>query len=382
MIVLDSAGAGALPDWRNYDEEPGNTLVHVSEAAGGLKMPNCGALGLGNILNLKGVPPVKRPLALYGKAPLTTCGKDTTAGHWEMAGIVLKEPFPVFPQGFPLDFISRLEQSFGTEILCNLPYSGTQVIEDYGEEHLCTKNPIVYTSADSVLQIACHESLYSNEELYALCQKARELCTGPYGVGRVIARPFKGEPHAFIRTKYRRDFSLQPPEPNWLTALTSLGIPVTGVGKISDIFGGCGITESYPVKGNSLCINETLRLLKEGDRGLFFVNLVDFDMLYGHRNDPTGYARALEEFDGSLGKMLSLLKDDDLLIITADHGNDPTTASTDHNREYVPVLVCDKERPGGSIGIRGTLGDLGATTFAALTGELRENIPGDPVLNF
>lgn len=309
---------------------------------------------------------------------MTTCGKDTTAGHWEMMGIVLQEQFPTFPKGFPPAFIEDLEAAFGHEILCNLPYSGTAVIEDYGEEHMKTKKPIVYTSADSVLQIACHEDVYSNEELYVFCAKARKLCAGPYGVGRVIARPFKGTPHHFERTKYRKDFSLLPPEPNYLTAMAEQGVATWGVGKIGDIFAMEGLTHSLPVKGNPLCLQETIRLMDEEKEGFFFVNLVDFDMLYGHRSDPRGYADALEAFDCSLDEMLPRLKEDDLLIITADHGNDPTDLSTDHNREYVPLLMVGAGMK--DLGVLKTMADIGATAYTALTGKTVEALPGECIL--
>lgn len=380
LIVLDSAGAGALPDWADYDDAPGHTLANVAKAVGGLSLPNCGKLGLGNILPLTGVPPVEKPLASYGKAPLTTKGKDTTAGHWEIMGIVLKEPFPVFPKGFPADLVAALTASFHTGILCNQPYSGTQVIEDYGEEHLATGKPIVYTSADSVLQIACHDKVYSTEALYALCEKARALCIGKYAVGRVIARPFTGEHHAFVRTKYRKDFSLRPPASNYLTALCDRHIFTCGVGKIGDIFNMEGIQQTYPVKGNELCLKEIEKLLHEGDKGFYFINLVDFDMLYGHRNDPFGYAKALNHFDRSLNRILPLINSDDLLIITADHGNDPTTVSNDHNREYVPVLMYAPGLPGKDLGILATMSDIGATAYYALTGENAPAINGESVL--
>ncbi|MGM9566790.1 MAG: phosphopentomutase [Clostridia bacterium] len=378
LIVLDSVGIGPMPDWRDYDPEPGDTLVNTAKARGGLSLPNCGGLGLGNIREIEGVPPTDSPAGAYGKAPLTTCGKDTTAGHWEMMGIVLKKRFPVFPEGFPDVFVKELEAAFGCEILCNKPYSGTAVIEDYGEEHLKTKKPIVYTSADSVLQIACHEDVYSHEKLYDFCEKARDLCQGPYGVGRVIARPFKGEPQHFERTKYRKDFSLLPPEPNYLTAMAERAVPTWGVGKIGDIFAMEGLKHSVPVKGNPLCLEETFRLMDEETEGFFFVNLVDFDMLYGHRNDASGYGEALESFDIALGKMLPRLKESDLLMVVADHGNDPTSVSTDHNREYVPILMV-----GGGVkdlGTRKTMADIGATAFTALTGETLIELPGECML--
>lgn len=375
MIVLDSVGAGALPDWRDYDDEPGNTLGHIAEAVGGLSMPHCQSLGLGNILPLKGIAPTNTPRAAYGCAPLTTCGKDTTAGHWEMMGIILKERFPVFPKGFPDTFVKELEAAFGCGVLCNRPYSGTAVIEDYGEEHIATGKPIIYTSADSVLQIACHENIYPVQSLYELCKKARDLAKGPYGVGRVIARPFVGTPHAFERTENRKDFSIRPPHPNYLVALVERGIKTYGVGKIGDIFAMEGIGETHPVKGNPLCIRETLRLMETKKEGFFFINLVDFDMLYGHRNDVQGYAGALEDFDKALGEILQRLQKEDMLIITADHGNDPTTPSTDHNREYVPVLILGEKAE--NLGTLKTMADIGATAFSALTGDTVTELPGE-----
>lgn len=378
-IVLDSVGCGATEDWRDYDEEPGNTLGHIASTCGGLHMPCCAKLGLGNIIPIKGVPATEKPSGAFGKAPLTTCGKDTTAGHWEMMGILLKERFPVFPNGFPKELVEKLEAAFGRPILCNLPYSGTKVLEDYGEEHLKTGSPIVYTSADSVLQIACHEKICSHQELYRLCETARSLCGGPWGVGRVIARPFEGEPHAFVRNQYRKDFSLLPPRPNYLTALAEKAIPTWGVGKIGDIFAGQGLKDSIPVKGNPACIEATLKLMDTEKEGFFFVNLVDFDMLYGHRNDVEGYAKALEDFDSALAKIMAKMTDDDLLIICADHGNDPTTVSTDHNREYVPVLMAADDVGGRDLGVLGTLADIGATAYHALTGEDLA-IPGENVL--
>lgn len=369
VIVLDSVGIGATLDWQKYDEEPGNTLCHTAKFVGGLSLPVMERLGLGNIRRIKGVSPVCDPIGSWGKAPLTTKGKDTTAGHWEMMGIVLDAPFPTFPQGFPEDLIDKLEEAFGTKIIGLKPASGVGVIEELGEEHLKTKYPIVYTSADSVLQIACHEEIYSLEELYRFCGLARELCTGPYQVGRVIARPFKGQPGDFQRTVYRKDFSLQPPVPNVLEALKAKDIPVIGVGKINDIFGGFGIDISHGVKGNKLCLEKTAELMANGGSGFYFINLVDFDMLYGHRNDAPGYAQALADFDKELGNLLKLVDSEDLLIITADHGNDPTTKSTDHNREYVPILSYNPALKGEALGERQTMADIGATVYKCLAGE-------------
>lgn len=366
VIVLDSVGIGAMPDWKDYDEECGNTLGHIAEAVGGLNVPHLEKMGLGNIAALKGVAPAKNPMASWGKASLSTHGKDTTAGHWEMMGIYLDKPFPTFPKGFPAELVTALEGAFQKKILGKEPASGTAIIEELGEEHLKTGCPIVYTSGDSVVQIACHEDVYNTEALYELCEKARVVCRGKYGVGRVIARPFRGEKGHFERTQYRKDYSLVPPKPNTLSLLRENGIPVVGVGKISDIFSGQDIDISYGVKGNTLCMEKTLSLMEEDNHGFFFINLVDFDMLYGHRNDAHGYASAIEDFDVMLPLILQRLQKDDLLIITADHGNDPTTKSTDHNREYVPILSYASDTEGKDIGIRATMSDIGATVLTAL----------------
>ena len=369
LIVLDSIGIGSLPDWQDFDDTESNTLGHIAQAVGGLSLPHMESLGLGNIIPIQGVSPVSDPRGSWGRGMLSTCGKDTTAGHWEMMGIVLERGFPTYPQGFPEDLIRDLEDAFGIGILGTKPASGTVIIEELGEEHLRTKKPIVYTSADSVVQIACHEAVYCNEELYELCRKARKVCQGRHGVGRVIARPFRGTPGHFERTAYRKDFSLTP-LPNLLDEMQKAQIVTVGVGKISDIFAAQFLDVSYPLKGNPLCIGKTEELLADrGNDGFFFVNLVDFDMLYGHRNDPQGDAKALEEFDRCLPDLLNHMKDSDLLIITADHGNDPTTSSTDHNREYVPILSYSPSLKGRGLGDRLTLGDIGATAYQWLTGK-------------
>lgn len=371
LIVLDSAGAGPLPDYKKFDDEPGNTLFHIAQAVGGLSLPHMEKLGLGNILPLQGVAATKIPLASYGLGMTKSPGKDTTTGHWEMMGIVEENPFPTFPDGFPADLVSQLEAAFQRKIIGNKAASGVKIIEELGEEHMRTGFPIVYTSADSVLQIAAHEDIIPLDMLYDFCAKARALCRPPYHVGRVIARPFTGRPGQFTRTAFRKDFSLLPPEDNYLTYLREAGIRTTGVGKIGDIFSGQGLDVTFADHGNEECCRRLTGLVQTGEKGFYFINLVDFDMLYGHRNDPKGYGAALETFDTYLGSILPYLSDADLLIITADHGNDPTTVSSDHNREYVPVLAYQKMSKGKNLGTRASLADIGATCYEALTGAKR-----------
>lgn len=368
LIVLDSVGIGALPDAKRYGDEGADTLGHVAEASGGLKLPNLVRLGLGNVRPLVGVPPADRPSAAYGRLAEASAGKDTTTGHWEMAGLVLDRPFPVYPDGFPPEVIEPFTRAIGRGILGNKAASGTEIIADLGEEHLRTGRPIVYTSADSVFQVAAHEGVIPVEELYRMCRVAREILVEPHGVGRVIARPFGGEPGAFYRTPRRRDFSLAPPRPTLLDVLSGAGIPVTGIGKIEDIFAGRGVTAARHTANNREGMEETRRWLYRGE-GLCFTNLVDFDMLYGHRNDVRGYAEALEAFDAFLPSLLTGLRDFDLLIITADHGCDPTTLGTDHTREYVPFLgVGPLVRGGVNLGTRPTFADIGATVSEWLEG--------------
>ncbi len=379
LIVLDSVGIGPLPDHREFDPEPGNTLGHIAEAMGGIFLPQLGKMGLGNILPLRGVPPVENPLAAYGRGMTKSPGKDTTTGHWEMMGIVQDVPFPTYPQGFPGDLVRRLETAFQRKIIGNKAASGVKIIEELGEEHMRTGSPIVYTSADSVLQIAAHEEVIPLEALYELCTKAREICAPPHHVGRVIARPFNGLPGHFVRTAYRRDFSLLPPEANYLNYLREAKVPTVGVGKIGDIFARQGLDIIQADKGNQACTDRLCGFIREGGPGFYFINLVDFDMLYGHRNDPLGYGAALETFDAALSGIFSLFREDDLLIITADHGNDPTTSSSDHNREYVPILAYRKMSNGKNLGTRASLADIGATCYEALTGARRS--PGDSFYN-
>jgi phosphopentomutase len=362
LIVLDSVGCGALPDACCYGDEGCNTLANIAQAVGGLNLPNLQRLGLGNIREILGVPPADRPQGAYGKMVEQSCGKDTTTGHWEIAGIILSQPFPTYPKGFPPALIKKFESRIGTKVLGNIPASGTEIIKILGEEHMKTGYPIVYTSADSVFQIAAHEKVIPLEKLYDMCRIARELLNGKDAVARVIARPFDGEPGKFFRTAGRHDYSLAPPGETMLDIIKNSGKEVVAVGKINDIFTGKGITRVIKSKGNKEGIEATYQAMDSVKEGLIFTNLVDFDMLYGHRNDPTGYAQALEEFDKSLPGYSERLRENDLLVITADHGADPTTESTDHSREYVPILITGPVVKNKiSLGTRKTFADVGAT---------------------
>jgi phosphopentomutase len=361
LLVLDSVGIGAMPDAADYGDEGRDTLGHIAELRG-LDVPNMVRLGLGNIRSLAGVTPAARPQGAYGKAALLSPGKDTTAGHWEMAGIILERAFPTYPRGFPRKLMEEFEHAIGRKTLGNVPASGTEIIKQLGEEHLRTGKPIVYTSADSVFQVAAHEEVLPVEELYRFCGIARRLLQGEHRVGRVIARPFTGPPGSFRRTERRHDYAVEPPRPMLLDLLCEAGLAVLGVGKIPDIFLNRGITKSFPGKNNRQALESTEAAMREDYRGLVFTNLVDFDMLYGHRLDVEGYGRALEEADAFLPRILAALGPDDLLILTADHGCDPKGPSTDHSREYVPVLVTGpKTRRGVNLGTRATLADIGAT---------------------
>jgi phosphopentomutase len=362
IVVLDGTGIGALPDAGRYGDEGSNTLGNLSEAVGGLKVPHLQQLGLGNIGPIKGVPPAAKPVAAWGKMAERSPGKDTTTGHWEIAGVILDRPFPVYPNGFPPEIITAFEERIGRRVLGNKPASGTAIIEELGAEHMRTGYPIVYTSADSVFQIAAHEEVIPVAELYRMCEIARSILTGEHAVARVIARPFVGQPGNFRRTERRHDFSLPPPRPTLLEALTARGYTVAGIGKVSDIFAGRGITQSIPVKNNTENIRRTIEAVREMVPGIVFTNLVDFDTLYGHRNDPVGFARALEEFDAALPQLMAAVAPDGALFITADHGCDPTTPSTDHSREYVPLLVWGPRlREGVALGVRATFADVAAT---------------------
>ena len=349
VIVLDSFGIGAAPDAADFGDAGANTIKGVA-GTGILSLPNMISLGLGNIDGVDAIGKVKNPKATYARLEERSKGKDTTTGHWEMAGIISESPMPTFPNGFPRELLDAFEAKVGRGTLCNLPYSGTDVIRDYGKEHVETGKLIVYTSADSVFQVAAHEEIVPVDELYAICRTAREMLTGEYGVGRVIARPFIGTAPDFKRTENRRDFSLLPPKETMLNKLSAAGLDVIGVGKIGDIFAMSGLTETHPTHNNGEGMAKAYELLDRDFHGLCFVNLVDFDMKYGHRQDAVGYAEALNAFDSWLGRALPKLRPDDVLIITADHGCDPTDESTDHTREYVPFLMCGEGIPEKNLG--------------------------------
>ena len=362
LIVLDSCGCGEMPDSAEFGDAGSNTL-RACTASSRLDIPTLSKMGIFNIDSVDCGTPVPAPTAAYGRMAEKSRGKDTTIGHWELAGLISPRPLPTFPDGFPADFIQAFEEKTGRKVLCNKPYSGTEVIRDYGREQKETGGLICYTSADSVFQIAANEADIPPEELYRICETAREMLTGPeLGVGRVIARPYTGEYPNYVRTSNRHDFSLLPPAPTLLDALKQAGLATIGVGKIYDIFAGQGITEMVRNKSNADGMEHTLHYAAQDFEGLCFVNLVDFDMLYGHRNDVDGYAAALTEFDGQLRELLPMLKEDDLLFITADHGCDPSTPSTDHSREHVPLLAYGaKMKAGYNLGTRSTYADLAAT---------------------
>lgn len=361
LTVLDSFGIGELEDAERFGDKGSNTLKACFKS-GKLNIPNMARLGLFNIDGIDFGDRENCPVGACGKMLEKSNGKDTTVGHWELAGVVSKEPLPTYPNGFPKEIIEKFEEKTGRKVLCNKPYSGTDVIRDYGEEHLKTGALIVYTSADSVFQIACHEEIVPIETLYEYCKIARELLVGRHGVGRIIARPFLGEnKENFKRTANRKDFSLTPPRQTLLDYLKENGFDVLGVGKIYDIFGGKGLTESVKTKSNEDGINVSRRLIGRDFNGLCFVNLVDFDMVYGHRNDVLGYTDALNYFDKQLGEMLNELKDSDVFIITADHGCDPSTPSTDHSRESVPILIFGKGVAPINLGVRESFADLAKT---------------------
>ncbi len=363
LIVLDSVGAGALPDAPRFGDAGAHTLKSISKSEK-FHIPNLLKLGLGNIEGLEFLGKTDAPLASFGRCMERSNGKDTTVGHWEIAGVVSKEPLPTFPHGFPQECLDAFTAATGKEVLCNLPYSGTEVIKDYGEESVKTGKVIVYTSADSVFQIAAHEEAVPLEELYGICRKARVLLVGPWGVGRVIARPFIGEAGNYQRTANRRDFSLEPPAETLLDVLQKGGISTVSVGKIADIFAGRGIDRSVPTHGNAEGMEAALSLAKEEFSGFVFVNLVDFDMLYGHRQDVDGYAAALSAFDAWLPAFMEALSPEDRLIITADHGCDPGDGHTDHTREYTPLLVYGKKMPAKALGTRQSFCDIGQTVAA------------------
>jgi phosphopentomutase len=382
VVVIDACGVGALPDAADYGDEGTNTLAHVAEAVGGLDVPAMQALGLGNIMPLRGCPPRRAAPTVHGRLAERSLGMDTTTGHWEMAGIITERPFPTYPDGFPAEVIEAFSKATGRPVIGNVAASGTEIIKRLGEEHQRTGAWIVYTSADSVFQIAAHEGTIPLEELYEACRVARRMLVGEHAVGRVIARPFEGEPGAYVRTPRRHDFSLEPPSPNYLERLRAGGVTVHGVGKISDIFAGRDMDSSRPTTSNGHGIAVTTELLRTlPDHSFVFTNLVETDMLWGHRNEPRGFADALEEFDAGLPDILAALRHGDLLVLTSDHGCDPTTPSTDHSREYALLLAHVPGAPLLSSRHDGdTFADVGATVMRVLTHERAPDLPGTPVL--
>lgn len=373
-IVLDSVGMGELPDADKYGDVGSNTLGNISKQVGGLNLPNMENIGLGNIDGIVGINKVEKPIGCFGRLAEKSKGKDTTTGHWEMTGVYCENGFPLYPDGFPKEILDKLESATGRKSICNKPTSGTVVIDEYGEEHMETGDLIVYTSADSVFQIAAHEDVISIEEQYKICEIAREILSGEHAVARVIARPFEGKVGNFSRTSNRRDFSLVPPHDTVLDKLKNQGENVMAVGKIEDIFFGKGITEAIHTKSNTDGMKETVNFMKKNEKGLVFTNLVDFDMKWGHRNNVEGYAKGLEEFDEQLSEVLTAMKDTDILFITADHGCDPTTKSTDHSREYVPFLAYGKElKINMNLKTRKTFSDIGQT--------IAEIFSTEPIIN-
>ena len=378
LIVLDSLGVGAMPDSESFGDNNVHTLRACAET-GSLHIPNLIKAGLGNIAGVDCLPKVDAPTGAYGRLAEASKGKDTTIGHWEIAGIVSENPLPTYPDGFPEEILAPFREQTGRGVLANAPWSGTAVIEKYGEEHLKTGDLIVYTSADSVFQIAAHEEIVPPEQLYEYCRIARKILQGKHGVGRVIARPFVGTPGNFTRTANRHDFSLEPPQQTLLDAVKNAGLASIGVGKIHDIFVGRGLTEYVYNKSNADGMAHTLSYAKKDRTGLCFVNLVDFDMLYGHRRDAKGYAAALSEFDRWLGEFLPALGEEDVVMITADHGCDPAyTKTTDHTREYVPLLVLGKNIKPENLGTRNTFADIAATVAKLLNVEF--STPGESIL--
>jgi phosphopentomutase len=362
LIILDGVGIGALPDADLYGDAGSNTLGNLARAVGGFDLSNLASLGLGNIAPLEGMPPAAEPLGAYGVMREASPGKDSTSGHWEMTGVQLKAPFPTYPDGFPPEVMQAFEKAIGRGTLGNYAASGTVIIQDLGDEHVRTGKPIVYTSADSVFQIAAHEDVIPVEELYDMCRKARKILAGKHAVGRVIARPFVGSSGNYTRTTRRKDFSLEPIDRTLLDLMSEAGYDVVTAGKVCYLFASRGVTESVKAPTNKDVTDSVISLLGGDQTGLLFANLVDFDMLWGHRNDVEGFYRGLREFDRRLPEIMSAMRDDDVLFITADHGNDPTTPSTDHSREQVPVLAYGAGvRPGVDLGVRASFADLGAT---------------------
>lgn len=380
LIVLDSVGIGEMPDAAAFGDAGSNTLGAAAKSEY-FSMPHMRKLGLFNIDGVEIGEKEQSPAGAFGRMTERSMGKDTTIGHWEIAGVVSESPLPTYPDGFPKEILDAFSEKTGRGILCNKPYSGTEVIRDYGEEHMKTGDLIVYTSADSVFQVAAHEDVVPVEQLYEYCQIARDMLTGANGVGRVIARPFEGKPGEFKRTSRRHDFSLEPPKVTMLDQLKDAGYEVLGVGKIFDIFAGKSITDYVRTTGNPDGIDKTLDYMERDFEGLCFVNLVDYDMLYGHRNDVEGYAKALTYFDERLPEIMGKMREDDILMITADHGCDPSTPSTDHSREYTPLVMYGRNIPSGrNFGTRSTFSDIGATVLAYFG--IEKQIAGESLLSF
>ncbi|HEX6388578.1 MAG TPA: phosphopentomutase [Solirubrobacteraceae bacterium] len=371
VVVMDAVGAGPLPDSASYGDPGADTLVHLAEMAGGLELPVLQRLGLGNLRPIAGVAPTERPEALHGRLRPLGPGKDSTTGHWELMGVITPHALPTFPDGFPDEVVARLREVTGHEYICNRPYSGTEVIEDFGAEHLRSGALILYTSQDSVLQIAAHGDVLSETELRDVCAAARAVTD----VGRVIARPFTGVPGAFERTTGRKDFSVEPPSRSYLVALQEAGVPVHAVGKPADLFAGVGIDEPHPGATNAIALDSTARLLDDLDRGLVFTNLIETDQVYGHRKDVEGFHAALRGIDEAVGAWLGRLRDDDLLVLTADHGVDPASGHTDHTREHVPLLAVFAGHGGRRHD--GPFSDVGATVLKWLTGGTDDELPGE-----
>lgn len=374
LMVMDSVGIGQLPDAHEFGDEGVNTLGNIIKAYDDIKIPNLTKLGIGNIDGFEQVKEIDSPIGAFGKCAEISQGKDTTTGHWEMVGLRVDEPFKTFPEGFPKDVIEEFETKTGRKVIGNKPASGTAILDELGQQHMKTGEVIVYTSADSVFQIAAHEEIIPLDELYKMCQIARKIMMGDNALARIIARPFVGEPGNFTRTSNRRDFSLDPYENTILDNLKDAGQDVIAVGKIEDIFNGKGITEAVHTKSNMDGVDQTIEYMKKDNKGLIFTNLVDFDSKYGHRRNVEGYKNAIEELDSRIPEIMDNLKDEDILILTADHGNDPTYKGTDHTREYIPVLVYGKNvRSGADIGIRATFSDIGATVADILGAKMPSN---------
>jgi phosphopentomutase len=368
LVVLDGVGAGANPDAHAYGDEGASSLEHCAQAVGGLELPNLGRAGLGNITPILGTPPTDNALGSYGRMAEAATGKDSTTGHWEMTGVVLHKPLPTYPHGFPRELVEQFEKAIGREVLGNKAASGTEIIKELGEEHVRTGRPILYTSADSVFQLAAHQDVIPLEELYHMCKIARNMLTGDNAVGRVIARPFTGTPGNFKRTEHRRDFSLAPLGTTLLDVLKESGREVIGLGKIEDLFAGRGLTQRDHTETNKDGMAETLRWLERDFTGLLFVNLVEFDMLWGHRRDSQGYAQALRDVDSWFAQVQQAMQPGDAIFFTADHGVDPTYRGSDHTREHVPLLVYGKPvRAGVNLGVRSTFADLGQTIAQAFS---------------